>query len=159
MLALIDEDLRAAMGVDVVGVRAQHHVRVPSERCKNWNFNGLEVLVPGDFNTTIDARGDTLIYPEGDTSVPPSGKMPRYGYFFDSIIRQEPIDDRALNPADNTEEFQPIAQAELDHLASSGHAKRQNRAGMAGFGGTGFGDIAHVPGPFLKTSQRNSRRD
>lgn len=152
MLALIDEDLRAAMGVDVVGVFARNTMfGFPAERWKNWNFNGLEVLVPGDFNTTIDARGDTLIYPEGDTSVPPSGKMPKGGYFFDSIIRQEPIDDRALNPADNTEEFQPIAQAELDHLASSAREAAATGAGIiAGFGGTGFGDIAHVPGPFLK---------
>ena len=152
MLALIEEDLRAAMGVDVVGVFARNTTfGFPAERWKNWNFNGLDVLVPGDFITTIDARGDTLIYPEGDTSVPPSGKMPKGGYFFDSIIRQEPIDEDALNPEDNTEEFQPIAQVDLDHLArSAGEAAATGAGVIAGFGGTAFGDIALVPGPFLK---------
>ncbi len=152
MLALIEEDLRAAMGVDVVGVFARNTMfGFPAERWKNWNFNGLNVLVPGDFNTTIDARGDTLIYPEGDMTVPPSGRMPRGGYFFDSIIRQEPIDEDALNPEDNTEEFKPIAQADLDHLARSAREAGAIGAGViAGFGGTAFGDIALVPGPFLK---------
>jgi hypothetical protein len=152
MLALIEEDLRAAMGVDVVGVFARNCMfGFPAEQWKNWNFNGLEVLVPGDFNTTIDARGDTLIYPEGDMTVPPSGRMPRGGYFFDSIIRQEPIDEDALNPEDNTEEFKPIVKADLDHLArSAGEADATGAGVIAGFGGTAFGDIALVPGPFLK---------
>ena len=43
--------------------------------------------------------------PEGDTTVSPSGRMPKGGYFFDSIIRQEPIDEERLNPEDNLEEF------------------------------------------------------
>lgn len=152
MLALIEEDLRAAMGVDVVGVFARKTTfGFPIERWKSWNFNGLEVLVSGDFNTTTDAKGDTLIYPEGDTSVPPSGRMPRGGYFFDSIIRQRPVDDDKLNPDDNTEEFKPIAQADLDHLARSAREAAATGAGViAGFGGTAFGDIAHVPGPSLK---------
>ena len=152
MLALIDEDLRAAMGVDVVGIFGRNTTfGFPAERWKNWNFNGLEVLVPGDFNTTVDERGDTLIYPQGDTAVPPSGRMPKGGYFFDSIIRQEPINEDELNPEDNTEEFQPIAQADLDHLARSVRDVAATGAGViAGFGGTAFGDIAHVPGPSLK---------
>jgi uroporphyrinogen-III decarboxylase len=152
MLASIDEDLRAAMGVDVVGVFARNTTfGFPIERWKSWNFNGLEVLVPGDFNSTIDERGDTLIYPQGDTSVPPSGRMPKGGFFFDSIIRQEPIDEDALNPEDNTEEFQPIVQADLDHFVRSAREAAATGGGViAGFGGTAFGDIAHVPGPSLK---------
>jgi hypothetical protein len=152
MLGLVEEDLRMAMSVDVVGVFARNTTfGFPIERWKSWNFNGLEVLVPGDFNSTIDERGDTLIYPEGDTSVRPSGRMPKGGFFFDSIIRQEPIDEDALNPEDNTEEFQPIAQADLDHFVRSAREAAATGAGLiAGFGGTAFGDIAHVPGPSLK---------
>ena len=152
MLALIEEDLRAAMGVDVVGVFSRNTMfGFPLGQWKSWNFNGLEVLVPGDFNTVIDARGDTLIYPQGDMNVPPSGRMPKGGYFFDSIIRQEPIDDERLNPEDNLEDFQPISQQDLDHLASAVRDASMTGAGViAGFGGTAFGDIALVPGPFLK---------
>ncbi len=156
MLATVEEDLRAAMGVDVVGVFARGTMfGFPIERWKSWSFNGLEILVPGDFNTVTDSRGDTLIYPEGDISVPPSGRMPQGGYFFDSIIRQEPIDpaqdDANLNPEDNLEEFKPISRQDLDHLARSAHDASATGAGViAGFGGTAFGDIALVPGPFLK---------
>ncbi len=152
MLALIEEDLRAAMGVDVVGVFSRNTMfGFPAERWKSWSFNGLEVLVPGDFNTTIDSSGDTLIYPEGDMAAPPSGRMPQDGYFFDSIVRQEPVDEEKLDPEDNLEEFQPIGEQDLDHLARAARDAAATGAGaIASFGGTAFGDIALVPGPFLK---------
>ena len=39
----------------------------------------MPVLVPQGFNTDPDENGDILIYPEGDKSVPPSGRMPKGG--------------------------------------------------------------------------------
>jgi hypothetical protein len=152
MLALLDEDLQEAMGIDVTGVFARNTMfGFPAEGWKCWQFNGLEVMVPRDFNTTIDANGDTLIYPGGDVTVPPSGRMPRGGCFFDSIPRQEPLDEDNLNPEDNMEEFSPIQPEDLDHLARSAQgAWETGRGVLAGFGGTAFGDIALVPAPNLK---------
>ena len=152
MLGLIENDLQDAMGIDVTAVISRNTMfGFSEEEWKPWKMNGLEVLVPKDFNTTIDAKGDTLIYPQGDTTVPPSGRMPSGGYFFDSIIRQEPIDEEKLNPEDNMEEFVPISQDNLDHLArSTKKACATGRGVIAGFGGTAFGDIALVPAPFLK---------
>jgi hypothetical protein len=152
MLGLVDEDLQDAMGVDVTAVfRRGAKWGFPLERWKTWQFNELEVLVPGDFNTTIDVNGDTLVYPEGDTTVPPSGRMPKGGYFFDCIVRQEPLDEDHLNPEDNMEEFRSISQADLDYLAASSKAAAATGRGViAGFGGTAFGDISLVPGPALK---------
>jgi len=152
MLGQIDGDLLDAMGIDVVGVfRRGTKWGVPAERWKSWEFNGLEVLVPGDFNTTVDENGDTLVYPQGDTTVPPSGRMPSGGYFFDCIVRQDPIDEEKLNPEDNMEEFSLISQEDIDYLV---HATREacatGRGVIAGFGGTAFGDIALVPAPALK---------
>ena len=70
MLGLVEEDLRAAMGIDVVGVFARKTMfGFPADQWKTWMFHGLEVLIPGDFNVTVDDRGDTLIYPEGDMAV------------------------------------------------------------------------------------------
>ncbi len=64
MLGLLDDDLKNAMGLDVEGVYPRNTMfGFPADQWKSWQFNGLEVLVPGDFNTTIDANGDTLIYP------------------------------------------------------------------------------------------------
>lgn len=152
MLGLVEDDLKDAMGLDVTGVfRRGTKWGFPAERWKPWLFNGLEVLVPGDFNVTTDSNGDTLVYPEGDTTAQPSGRMPAGGFFFDCIVRQDPIDEDKLNPEDNLEEYGPISQADLDYLATAAQeAAASGRGVIAGFGGTAFGDIAIVPGPGLK---------
>lgn len=152
MLGMIDEDLRDALGIDVIGVFPRNTMfGFSMENWKDWRFHDLEVLVPQDFNVSTDANGDTLIYPEGDMTVAPSGRMPSGGYFFDSIMRQEPIDEERLNPEDNTEEFTPIPDQELAHFVRSVEdAGASGLAVIATFGGTAFGDIALVPGMNLK---------
>ena len=153
MLGLIEEDLKQAMGVDVDGIfRRKTSFGFPLEDWKPWRTpQGLEVLVPGAFQTTTDISGDTLIYPEGDLAAPPSGRMPRDGYFFDAIIRQDPIVEENLNPEDNVEEFQPLTAGEVASFASDVEsAAAGGRAVMASLSGTSFGDIARVPAPFLK---------
>ena len=53
------------MGIDVVGVFARKTMfGFPADQWKTWMFHGLEVLIPGNFNVTVDDRGDTLIYPK-----------------------------------------------------------------------------------------------
>ncbi len=153
MLGWIDEDLKEALGIDVEGAAPPKTMfGFPNERWKMWRTPwGLEVLVSEQFVTTVDENGDVLIYPEGDGTAPPSGRMPKSGYFFDTIIRQEPIDEDHLNPEDNLEEFGPISDTDLASIASEvNRAKATGRAVIATFGGTAFGDIALVPAPFLK---------
>jgi hypothetical protein len=153
MLGLLDEDLKQALGIDVEGVYPRNTMfGFPAERWKPWRtYDGLEVLVPGDFNITTDEKGDTLIYPEGDLSAPPSGRMPKGGYFFDTIVRQEPLDSGHLDPDDNLEEFGPVSEADLSYFVVSARAAAATgRAVIACFGGTALGDIALVPAPFLK---------
>jgi hypothetical protein len=152
MLGWVDEDLKQVLKLDLEGVIPRNTMfGFPVEDWKPWKFGSLEVLVPGKFNVTIDKNGDTLIYPEGDTSAPPSGRMPKDGYFFDTIVRQEPIDDDHLNPEDNLEEFGPIQEVDLEHFRRSAQkAALSGRGVIANFGGTAFGDIALVPGPFMK---------
>lgn len=152
MLALVEDDLKDAMGIDVEGVfRRKTLFGFPVGDWKPWNFRGLDVLVPGKFNTTTDENGDTLIYPEGDMTVAPSGRMPKEGFFFDSIVRQKPIDEEKLNPEDNMEEFKLLSAEDIASIAEDVQAARTSgRALIANFGGTAFGDIALVPAPFLK---------
>jgi hypothetical protein len=153
MLGLIEDDLKAVMGVDVEGIPPpQTLFGFRNENWKPWRMDsGLEVLVSEHFQTVMDARGNTLIFPGGDRSAPPSGRMPPHGYFFDTIVRQEPIDEAALNPADNLEEFGPISRQDLDYYArESARAAVTGRAVVVTVGGTGLGDIALVPAPFLK---------
>lgn len=152
MLGLVEDDLRVAMGLDVTGVFPRKTMfGFPAIEWKEWDFRGLEVLVPVDFRIRTEPNGDILIYPEGDESAMPSGRMPVGSAFFDTIIRQPEIDDDKLDPADNLEEFAPISEEDLQHLEGSVRAAAGSGYGvMATFGGTAFGDIALVPAPFLK---------
>jgi hypothetical protein len=153
MLGEVGEDLKAAMGVDTEGVvRRMTRFGFPAEDWKPFRmYDGTEILVPGGFVYTIDANGDTLLHPQGDPSAPPSSRMPKDGYFFDAIIRQQPFTEEELDPKDNLEEYQPISEIELDHLEREARrARATGRAVVASFGGTAFGDIAFVPGVGLK---------
>jgi hypothetical protein len=155
MLAEVDAELRAALGVDVIGVWPRKNLF--GYEVANWKpftlFDGTPCQVPGDFNVTPAADGGWLMYPEGDTSAPPSGHMPKGGYFFDTLIRQEPLDEDNLNPADNLEEFGLLSAADLAHYEKQVAWLDQNAkdTGVVLLApGTAFGDIALVPAPFLK---------
>jgi hypothetical protein len=151
-LGEIEEDLKLALGIDTEGIiRRMTRFGFPAEDWKPFRmYDGTEVLVPGRFTVTIDEQGDTLMHPLGDTSNPPSARMPNGGYFFDAIIRQQPFDEDHLDPADNLEEYGPIAEEELAHLEREARrAAGTGRAVVANFGGTSFGDIALVPGSGL----------
>jgi len=153
MLGEIDSELIKAMGIDVIGLfSAKNMFGVLME---NWKVHktlwGQEVLFPGEFNYTYNSNGDILMYPEGDTSVAPSGIMPKTGYFFDAIDRQKPIDDSTLKVEDNLEEFGHITEPELAYWRNQMSLLRNNsKAVIASLGGTALGDIALVPAINLK---------
>ena len=153
MLGLLEDDLQTALGLDVEGVFPRNTMfGFPNRNWKPWRMpDGLEVLVSEDFRVTVDANGYSLIYPQGDMSAPPSGRMPRGGYFFDAIVRQPPLDEATLDPEDNLEEFTPITDEDVEYFRREiERAAATGRAVMASFGGTAFGDIALVPALFLK---------
>ena len=57
MLGLVENDLRAAMRIDVAGVFGRNTMfGFPADDWKNWNLNGLDVLVPGKFNVTVNEK-------------------------------------------------------------------------------------------------------
>jgi len=114
-------------------------------------FDGTPLLVPEAFNTDPEPNGDILIYPEGDRNAQPSGRMPKDGFYFDTIIRQQPIDEATLSVEDNLQEFTLLNEDDLNWYRSE--AKRlagTDKAALASFGGTAFGDIALAPGQWLK---------
>lgn len=153
MLGWIDDDLKAVIGIDVEGVFPPETMfGFRNENWKTWRMpDGLEVLVSEYFNTTIDESGGILLYPEGDLSAAPSGRMPSDGFFFDTIVRQDPIDDNQLDPEDNLEEFSAVTDQNLDYFREEiKKAGGTGRAVIVTFGGMAFGDIALVPAPFLK---------
>ncbi len=153
MLGTVDDDLKQAMGIDFEGVVGRETMfGFRNEDWTPWTTpHGLEVLVSSNFRTTVDDHGDTLIYPKGNTAAPPSGRMPSTGYFFDTIVRQEPLKGKQFDPADNLEEYELISEADLDDLeVDLQAAEATGRAVIATLPGMALGDIAFVPGPGLE---------
>jgi len=146
MLGEVGWEFIDSVGIDVIGAWGKnnmfgfHNHGSYKEWKTPWN---QRVMVPMNFNVTYDEKGDVLMHPEGDTSIPPSARMPKTGHFFDAIIRQEPIDDEKLN----LEEFGLVTDEELEYWrVEVDKAYFSGKAVMAAFGGTALGDIALVPG-------------
>ena len=154
MLGEVDDELRAALPIDVVGAPGRKSIFGTESR--DWKpftlFDGTECLVPGQFNVTPAPGGGWHIYPEGDTSVAASGHMPKGGYFFDSIVRQPPVDDDRLDPRDNLEEFAPLDERDLAYYRAQKRwfEEHGDLGALLVVPGAAFGDIALVPAPFLK---------
>lgn len=154
MLGEIQDDMRDKIGVDTTAL--YNYVTAFGYELRDWKpwktFDGVKVLVPGLFNTEPNEKGDIYMYPQGDRSVPPSAVMPNGGYYFDSIIRQHPIDDDNLNVEDNLEEFGPYPDELLKYLDKQSEYLFNNsdRSIVYSFTGTSFGDVANTTGPELK---------
>lgn len=154
MLGEVDQELIDCMGIDVIGAWGKNNMfgvynHAPYKEFVT--FWGQKVLLPIQFNTSFDDNGDLLIYPEGDTTVAPSAKMPKASYFFDAIIRQEPVDDEKLDVQDNLEEFGLVSESDLQFWKEATQkARATGKAVIAGLGGTALGDIALVPGLQMK---------
>ncbi|QBG49140.1 methyltransferase [Verrucomicrobia bacterium S94] len=153
MLGEIEDDLRERLGIDTEPLVG--HGTIFGFRNEDWKLWtapwGQDVLVPADFQVTCDAHGDTLIFPQGDRSAPPSGRMPATGYFFDCIVRQPEMDEENLSPEDNLEEFSVLDEEALNWYQSEAiRLEGSSRGIVASTPGSALGDIALVPGPFLK---------
>jgi hypothetical protein len=150
----IKPDLIERLGLDVVPLEGTGTVfGYKKEGWKPWTtFDGAPVLVPEKFNTEPEPNGDILMYPEGDKTAPPSGRMPQGGFYFDAIVRQPPIDEDHLRIEDNLEEFGPLSESELAHFKSEAERlyEETDKAILANFGGTQFGNQAIIPAPWLK---------
>lgn len=154
MLGEVDDQLKDCLLVDVQGIWGKNNMFGFANE-GGWKefktFWGQTILVPEMFNYTYDGNGDLLMYTEGDTSIEPCAKMPKTSFFFDAIIRQQPLEEEKLNPEDNLEEFNAITSADLAYWqAKFNSVKDTERAIIANFGGTALGDIALVPAMNLR---------
>lgn len=152
MLGEVEDDLKAALGVDTASIFPNRTLfGFVNENWREYRTPwGQVVLVSEHFKTVENERG-TYIFPQGDTTVPPSGHMPKTGYFFDSIIRQGEIDEDNLKVEDNLEEFGLMTPAEEAYWREQAELLRGcDRAVVTHLNGTSLGDIALVPAPFLK---------
>jgi hypothetical protein len=152
MLAEVEEPVKRALGVDTFGI--QLPTTIFGYRNEGWKtftmFDGTEVEISGHFEYDVLANGDIVQYPRGDRSAPPSGRMPKGGYYFDAIVRQEPIDESKLDAREWAEQnSSPYTEEELRFLEETSRLWYENSqySLVGNFWGAGFGDIALVPGP------------
>ncbi len=153
MLGEITPDLWDVLGIDVVGLGMPNNLfGFRNEGWKPWRtFDGTPVLVPESFNTDPEPNGEIRMYPQGDKSARACARMPKDGWYFDALAHQDPIDDDKLNVEDNLEEFGPVTDADLEFLRQElQRLGKTDKAILGNFGGTGFGDIALVPGMNIK---------
>lgn len=154
MMGEIADDLHAWMGLDVIGIVSRCSMfGFPNDGWKEWVMpNEQKVLVPGLFNTQQEADGRIFQYPQGDQAAGPSAQMPAKGFYFDSLIRQEHFDEDHLDPRDNGLDFGLMSEEDCAYLGAEAERLYANtdKAIMTGVPGTAFGDVAFVPGPWLK---------
>jgi len=153
MLGEIDDELADILGIDTIGLFGKNNMfGFANENWKEFKTPwGQTILVPGKFPIKKDQNGDYLLFPEGDISVKPSAKMPSDGYFYDAIMRQDPIDETKLDTKDNLEEFGLVSDDDLAFWKNQVNKNYQKgKAMVANFSGTGLGDIALVPAVQLK---------
>ena len=154
MLGEINNDLRIILGTDAVGLDGKRtFFGYPKEKWKEWKlFDGTPVLVPGLFNTEENEDGSIYQYADGDKNYPPSAKIPKDGFFIDSIIRQKTINEDKLDPKDNLEEFRILDNEDISYLKKEliRINKENNYATVGVIANSSFGDIAFIPGPMLK---------
>ncbi len=154
LLGWVDDDDRRKLGIDIAGLWSPvTKFGYRSDGWKPWQLqDGTAVLVSRHFACSVDENGDVLAYPQGDLTAPPSARLPRGGFYFDAIVRQEPIDEDRLDPQEWAEQFSLIAQQDLEYLnRESLRLYNDTDFGIVGsFGGAGLGDISHVPGVALR---------
>ena len=147
-------DLKKIIGADVVSPEPDYTtVGYRQTDFKKWKLDdGTPVLVPKLFNTKKNPDGSIYQYPEGDSTLPPSGLMPKGGYYFDAIIRKKDVDDTKLDPKDNLEEYTIMQERDLNTLYKKVKDiyNTSSYAISIGLPGTSFGDIFTIPGISLE---------
>jgi len=151
MLAEVEEPVRKSLEIDTFGIQLPRTVF--GYKNENWKpftlFDGTEVRMSGNFEYDILDNGDIVQYPQGNRNAPPSAIMPKDGYYFDSIIRQEPIEDDKLDPKEWADQMYSIyTDEDLRFLEETTKWYYENTeyALIGNFWGGNFGDIAQVPG-------------
>ena len=155
MLGEVDLEVIEKLGIDTIGIWLPSNIfGFKNENWKPWNLSdGTRVLVPGKFTNKRDPEGNLYLYPQGDRSFPPCAKMPKEGYYFDTLVRQEPLNERNLNPEDwANQQFSLFSEETLRYLEKKAEELYKNTelCIIGEFIDAGFGDISQVPGPAIK---------
>ncbi len=159
MLGEIEEDLMNLIQGDVIGLwNTGNMFGFGNQGQKPWQLgDGTPLWVPERFDVTVDDRGYSWMYPQGDKTVPPSACMPPDGYFFDGVERAPAFDFNT-----DEEDLTPVEDFRKDFAVATDESARYweeeskrlfegTPYGIMGvLGGAGLGDVALVGAPHLK---------
>lgn len=155
MLGEIDPDLREALGIDVAGVYPPTDYFGIRQRC--WKqfimpADGSEILVPGNFNYTVNNFGDYLMYPQGDTSQKPCAMMPQSSYRWETLNTSLAQSPDSYDVRDNLTDFTEISEEDLAYYKSKVEWLYDNtNAGIfLTIPGLSFGDTRLLSAPWMK---------
>jgi hypothetical protein len=154
LLGFVDEDVLEALGCDVLGVWPSGTMfGYTNEAWKPWRlFDGTEVMIGEGFTVSEDEEGNVYLHPNRDLSAPPTGKLPKGGFYFDNIIHKTPVDEAHLDGrADFAEQYSVYTDEECRDIEQQARFLHDNTEyGLIGqLSGASLGDIAHIPGPNL----------
>ena len=155
LLGSVDNEVRSTLNIDVIGLwNPVNFFGTSNLKKKPWHMpDGTPVRISSTMKFTEDEKGTIYTYPQGDDTVPPSGRLPAGGSFFDNIDRSGEFDEENLTPLEDYQDSFSIFSDETARYFEE-EAKRlyeeTDYAIIANFGGGAFGDVAILPGAFLK---------
>jgi hypothetical protein len=156
LLGMVEEDLIEALGLCVAEVTNNYTIfGFENKNWKPWKLpTGLDVLVSEDFVTSVDEKtGYTYIYPQGNRNAPPSGRMPKNGYYFDNCFRTyKEFDEETSNGREDfAEDYKVLTDEQLRTIeARCNYLYNNTDLGIiAGGALAGLGDFAYLPGPHI----------
>jgi len=155
MQGRVDFDVLNALGCDIIGLYSPYtFLGFKNENWKPWTLpDKTEVLVAGGFNYTYGNDGSIFLYPNGDTSVAPSAKMPSTGYFFDNIYRQKDLTNHKYDARKDYEgQFSIFSDDECQYYEKKSKElfEETDYAIFGNFFQGGVGDVFGIPGAWLK---------
>lgn len=155
MVGLIEEDLLAMLGGDIVGLFSPYNIfGTINDNWKSWVLpDGTEVLIAGGFNYKYGPNGEIYAYPKGNLSVPPSAKMSSNGLYFDSITRQEDLKNHKFNAKeDYADQISIFSNAECSYYERTSKKlyDESNYAIIGNFFFGGLGDLGIIPGQWIE---------
>lgn len=168
MLGTVEEDVRAALGGDVVGIFSPVTLLgYRNERWKPWRLpNGTEVLMGEGFTCSSGPDGAVYAYAAGKASNgkafagkaagpagQPTAKMPSSGFYFDSIVRQEDLSRHTFDArADYADQLALFSEEDCRYYEKTSRALYDETecALFGNFWQGGLGDIFLLPAPWLE---------
>lgn len=153
MTGIIEEDMIAALSADCIALDNPFTL-LGYDNCnwKPWEApNGMTFLVGEKFEYTLRPDG-VYLYPRGDRTSPPSAKMTLAQPYFDSIVRQVPLDEDDMDAhRDYADDMTLLSEQQLRYYEETVTRLFRNTelAIVGSYYGGGLGDMIHIQAPSL----------